>query len=77
MSLRVVVPPHPLIAHWLTVLRDGSTPSPLVAAAMRAIGDRPLPCLVGLSAAGSVVAVEPLPAAVAQVSAILDRWGVK
>jgi uracil phosphoribosyltransferase len=38
MSLRVVVPPHPLIAHWLTVLRDGSTPPPLFSTAMLELG---------------------------------------
>ncbi|MCX5931285.1 MAG: uracil phosphoribosyltransferase [Cyanobacteria bacterium] len=38
MSLRVVVPPHPLIAHWLTVLRDQQTPSPLFATAMAELG---------------------------------------
>jgi len=38
MSLRVVVPPHPLIAHWLTLLRDKSTPSPLYATAMGELG---------------------------------------
>jgi uracil phosphoribosyltransferase len=38
LSLRVVVPPHPLIAHWLTVLRDASTPSPLFASAMGELG---------------------------------------
>jgi uracil phosphoribosyltransferase len=38
MSLRVVVPPHPLIAHWLTLLRDRSTPSPLFATAMAELG---------------------------------------
>lgn len=38
MSLRVVVPPHPLIAHWLCVLRDPSTPSPLVATALAELG---------------------------------------
>ena len=26
MTLRVVVPPHPLIGHWLTVLRFRDTP---------------------------------------------------
>ncbi|MEL6326173.1 MAG: uracil phosphoribosyltransferase, partial [Cyanobacteria bacterium J06626_23] len=25
MQLRVYVPPHPLIKHWLGVVRDGST----------------------------------------------------
>jgi uracil phosphoribosyltransferase len=38
MSLRVVVPPHPLIAHWLTVLRDGATPAPLFGTAMLELG---------------------------------------
>jgi len=38
MSLRVVVPPHPLIAHWLTVLRDRQTPAPLFATAMAELG---------------------------------------
>ena len=38
LSLRVVVPPHPLIAHWLTILRDSSTPSPLFATAMGELG---------------------------------------
>ena len=38
MSLRVVVPPHPLIAHWLTLLRDGSTPSPLFSTALVEMG---------------------------------------
>ena len=38
MSLRVVVPPHPLIEHWLTLLRDRQTPSPLFATAMGELG---------------------------------------
>lgn len=38
MSLRVVVPPHPLIGHWLTVLRDQHTPQPLYATAMAELG---------------------------------------
>ena len=38
MSMRVVVPPHPLIAHWLTVLRDRETPAPLFATAMAELG---------------------------------------
>jgi uracil phosphoribosyltransferase len=37
-SLRVVVPPHPLIGHWLTLLRDRSTPSPLFATALTELG---------------------------------------
>lgn len=38
MSLRVVVPPHPLIGHWLCVLRDRTTPAPLFATAMAELG---------------------------------------
>lgn len=38
MTLRVVVPPHPLIAHWLSVLRDATTPSALYATAMAELG---------------------------------------
>jgi len=38
MSLRVIVPPHPLVAHWLTVLRDKNTPPPLFASAMKELG---------------------------------------
>jgi uracil phosphoribosyltransferase len=38
MTLRVVVPPHPLISHWLTLLRDRQTPSPLFATAMSELG---------------------------------------
>ncbi|MFM7313027.1 MAG: uracil phosphoribosyltransferase [Cyanobium sp.] len=38
MSLRVVVPPHPLIGHWLTLLRDRDTPSPLFATALSELG---------------------------------------
>jgi len=38
MSLRVVVPPHPLIGHWLTLLRDRDTPPPLYATAMAELG---------------------------------------
>jgi len=38
MSLRVVVPPHPLIAHWLTVLRDLNTPPPLFSTAVVELG---------------------------------------
>lgn len=38
MSLRVVVPPHPLIGHWLTVLRDRHTPQPLYGTAMAELG---------------------------------------
>jgi len=38
MSLRVVVPPHPLIGHWLTLLRDRHTPPPLFASALAELG---------------------------------------
>ena len=37
-TLRVVVPPHPLIAHWLTVLRHEGTPAPLFRTAMEELG---------------------------------------
>ncbi len=36
--MRVVVPPHPLIGHWLTVLRDRQTPPALFATAMVELG---------------------------------------
>jgi uracil phosphoribosyltransferase len=38
MTLRVVVPPHPLIGHWLSVLRDRQTPAPLYATACTELG---------------------------------------
>jgi uracil phosphoribosyltransferase len=38
MTLRVVVPPHPLIGHWLSVLRDRDTPAPVYATAMAELG---------------------------------------
>ena len=37
-TLRVVVPPHPLIAHWLTVLRHETTPPALCRTAMEELG---------------------------------------
>ena len=37
-TLRVVVPPHPLIAHWLTVLRHEGTPPALYRTAMEELG---------------------------------------
>ena len=37
-TLRVVVPPHPLIAHWLTVLRHEGTPAALFRTAMEELG---------------------------------------
>jgi len=38
MTLRVVVPPHPLIGHWLSVLRDRHTPSAVYASATAELG---------------------------------------
>lgn len=38
MQLRVYVPPHPLIKHWLGVARDGATPSTLFRSAMTELG---------------------------------------
>jgi len=38
MTLRVVVPPHPLIGHWLSVLRDAATPAALYGSAMGELG---------------------------------------
>ncbi|HEY9613009.1 uracil phosphoribosyltransferase [Allocoleopsis sp.] len=38
IQLRVYVPPHPLIKHWLGVARDASTPSPLFKSAMTELG---------------------------------------
>ena len=38
MALRVVVPPHPLIAHWLGVLRDRQTPAAVYATATAELG---------------------------------------
>ncbi len=37
-QLRVYVPPHPLIKHWLGVARDGATPSALFRSAMVELG---------------------------------------
>ncbi|NET49788.1 MAG: uracil phosphoribosyltransferase [Merismopedia sp. SIO2A8] len=37
-QLRVYVPPHPLIKHWLGVARDESTPSVLFRSAMTELG---------------------------------------
>lgn len=38
MSLRVVVPPHPLIGHWLTMLRHRDTPPALYATGLQELG---------------------------------------
>jgi uracil phosphoribosyltransferase len=37
-QLRVYVPPHPLIKHWLAVARDAATPSVLFRTAMTELG---------------------------------------
>lgn len=37
-QLRVFVPPHPLIKHWLGVARDGQTPNSLFRTAMTELG---------------------------------------
>ena len=38
MSLKVVVPPHPLIKHWLAVLRDKNTPNILYTTGYEQLG---------------------------------------
>ncbi|NER46278.1 MAG: uracil phosphoribosyltransferase [Symploca sp. SIO1A3] len=38
LQLRVYVPPHPLIKHWLGVARDTATPSPLFKTAIKELG---------------------------------------
>lgn len=38
LQLRVYVPPHPLIKHWLGVARDASTPSMLFRSAITELG---------------------------------------
>lgn len=38
LQLRVYVPPHPLIKHWLAVARDVTTPVPLFRTAMQELG---------------------------------------
>ena len=37
-QLRIYVPPHPLIRHWLTIAREKHTPVPLFRTAMNEIG---------------------------------------
>ncbi|MGB3138217.1 MAG: uracil phosphoribosyltransferase [Nodosilinea sp.] len=37
-QLRVYVPPHPLVKHWLGVARDEDTPGPLFRSAMEELG---------------------------------------
>lgn len=38
LQLRVYVPPHPLVKHWLGIARDVNTPSPLFRSAMTELG---------------------------------------
>lgn len=38
LQLRIYVPPHPLIQHWLAVARDANTPNPLFRTAMTELG---------------------------------------
>ena len=38
ISLRVIVPPHPLISHWLTILRNPTTPEILYATGLEQLG---------------------------------------
>ncbi|MEM1292234.1 MAG: uracil phosphoribosyltransferase [Cyanobacteria bacterium P01_H01_bin.162] len=38
LQLRVFVPPHPLVKHWLGVARDANTPSSLFRTAMTELG---------------------------------------
>lgn len=37
-QLRIFVPPHPLVKHWLAVARDAETPAPLFRSAMVELG---------------------------------------
>ena len=38
LQLRIYVPPHPLIKHWLGVARSNTTPSPVFRSAMTELG---------------------------------------
>ncbi|KGG15167.1 Uracil phosphoribosyltransferase [Prochlorococcus sp. MIT 0602] len=38
MTLHVVIPPHPLIGHWLSILRIDSSPSAIYATALEQLG---------------------------------------
>ncbi len=38
MTLHVVIPPHPLIGHWLSILRIESTPSAIYSTALEQLG---------------------------------------
>ncbi len=38
MTLHVVIPPHPLIGHWLSILRIETSPPPIYATALEQLG---------------------------------------
>ena len=38
MSLKVIVPPHPLIKHWLSILREKNTPDILYSTGYEQLG---------------------------------------
>ncbi len=38
MTLHVVIPPHPLIGHWLSILRIATTPPPIYSTALEQLG---------------------------------------
>ena len=38
LQLRIYVPPHPLVKHWLGVVRSAATPSPVFRSAMTELG---------------------------------------
>lgn len=38
LQLRIYVPPHPLLKHWLAVVRDANTPMPMFRAALAELG---------------------------------------
>ena len=39
MSLKVIVPPHPLIKHWLSILREKNTPKILYSTGYEQLGN--------------------------------------
>jgi uracil phosphoribosyltransferase len=38
LQLRIFVPPHPLVKHWLAIARNADTPDPLFRTAMQELG---------------------------------------
>ena len=38
MTLKIIVPPHPLIAHWLTIIRASSTPDAIYSMGLEQLG---------------------------------------